>query len=249
MQVSEMIKGKYLVGHALKNDLSVLMLKHPRRMIRDTATYKPYMRPHGRKGGKFKPRALKDLVRQHFKQTIQTGEHDPAEDARCALFLYRLKLKEWEKDIKDSVLKGKTTPSAIGENINGNDTNDIDNDKDKTENENDDDEGNKNKSELKQKLKKRKESGNGMFAHEQIFQQQMTSGNGSISLGVSTSNSNSTSNSTSNSGSSNITSADSILNVEKNKKNASKKLKSVADVDAYMQMMKASVSGTSSKSK
>lgn len=39
-----MLKDKILVGHALKNDLDVLMLSHPRTMIRDTARYRPYMR-------------------------------------------------------------------------------------------------------------------------------------------------------------------------------------------------------------
>lgn len=43
-EVAELLKGKILVGHALKNDLDVLMLSHPRMMIRDTAKYKPYMR-------------------------------------------------------------------------------------------------------------------------------------------------------------------------------------------------------------
>ena len=43
-QVADIIKGKVLVGHALKNDLDVLMLKHGRHSIRDTASYRPYMR-------------------------------------------------------------------------------------------------------------------------------------------------------------------------------------------------------------
>lgn len=42
--VANILKEKVLVGHALKNDLDVLMLSHPRTMIRDTATYRPYMR-------------------------------------------------------------------------------------------------------------------------------------------------------------------------------------------------------------
>ena len=99
--MAKLLKGKILLGHALKNDLDVLMLSHPRSMIRDTATYRPYMRvrgeldctltsasfvnfpffvclqPHGRGGGKMKPRALRDLTKQHLSMTIQTGEHDP----------------------------------------------------------------------------------------------------------------------------------------------------------------------------
>jgi predicted secreted protein len=43
-RVAELLKGKVLVGHALKNDLDALMLKHPRSMIRDTAMYRPYQR-------------------------------------------------------------------------------------------------------------------------------------------------------------------------------------------------------------
>lgn len=42
--VANLLKDKILVGHALSNDLDVLMLSHPRRMIRDTASYRPYMR-------------------------------------------------------------------------------------------------------------------------------------------------------------------------------------------------------------
>jgi DNA polymerase III epsilon subunit-like protein len=42
--VTALLKDKILVGHALKNDLDVLMLGHPKKMIRDTATFKPYMR-------------------------------------------------------------------------------------------------------------------------------------------------------------------------------------------------------------
>lgn len=42
--VTALLKDKVLVGHALKNDLDVLMLSHPKKMTRDTATYKPYMR-------------------------------------------------------------------------------------------------------------------------------------------------------------------------------------------------------------
>lgn len=43
-KVADLIKDKVLVGHALQNDLDVLMLSHPRTMIRDTAKYRPYMR-------------------------------------------------------------------------------------------------------------------------------------------------------------------------------------------------------------
>ena len=44
-EVAALLKGKILVGHALKNDMAVLMLNHPRADIRDTACYRPYAMP------------------------------------------------------------------------------------------------------------------------------------------------------------------------------------------------------------
>lgn len=35
--VTELLQGRVLVGHGLKKDLSVLMLSHPRKNMRDTA--------------------------------------------------------------------------------------------------------------------------------------------------------------------------------------------------------------------
>jgi RNA exonuclease 4 len=100
-EVAKLLKGKVLVGHALKNDLAVLLLSHPRNMIRDTATYRPLMRFSN---GKFKPRKLRDLSKQHLGMVIQGGEHTPDEDARAAMLLYRQKRKEWEDNLR--VFKG-----------------------------------------------------------------------------------------------------------------------------------------------
>lgn len=106
-EVAQILKDKILVGHALKNDLSVLMLSHSKTMIRDTARFRPYMRPHGKKGGKFRPRALRDLAKQHFGMIIQAGEHDSCEDARVAMLLYKQKMEDWEKSLKDRSLRNK----------------------------------------------------------------------------------------------------------------------------------------------
>lgn len=38
-EVAEILRGRVLVGHALKNDLDVLLLKHPKSQIRDTSKY------------------------------------------------------------------------------------------------------------------------------------------------------------------------------------------------------------------
>ncbi|XP_076904720.1 uncharacterized protein LOC143560270 [Bidens hawaiensis] len=93
-EVAEMIKGKILVGHALRNDLKALLLSHPKTDIRDTAEYQPFL-----KDGRSK--ALKNLAAEVLGVKIQNGEHCPIEDARAAMMLYVMKRWEWEKSVKD----------------------------------------------------------------------------------------------------------------------------------------------------
>lgn len=91
-KVAEMIKGRILVGHALHNDLKVLFLSHPRKDIRDTAEYQPFLR-EGRK------RALRDLAAEILSVKIQQKEHCSIEDARAAMLIYKKYKKKWEKNI------------------------------------------------------------------------------------------------------------------------------------------------------
>ncbi|NXX43158.1 REXO4 exonuclease, partial [Tricholaema leucomelas] len=41
-EVANILNGRILVGHALRNDLKVLFLDHPQKKIRDTQRYKPF---------------------------------------------------------------------------------------------------------------------------------------------------------------------------------------------------------------
>ncbi|KAJ0985980.1 hypothetical protein J5N97_004336 [Dioscorea zingiberensis] len=93
-EVADMIKGRVLIGHALHNDLKVLLLSHPKREMRDTSAYQPLQR-EGRR------RALKDLADQVLGIKIQKREHCPIEDARAAMLIYKKYKKEWEKSIKE----------------------------------------------------------------------------------------------------------------------------------------------------
>ncbi|KAL2594452.1 hypothetical protein AAZX31_12G215700 [Glycine max] len=93
-KVAELINGRILVGHALSNDLKALLLSHPRKDIRDTSEYQPFLKSSSR-------RALRHLAAKHLGVNIQTGEHCPIEDARAAMLLYQRNKKEWEKSIKD----------------------------------------------------------------------------------------------------------------------------------------------------
>jgi len=109
LKVGEMLKDKILVGHALKNDLSALMLDHPKHDIRDTAKYRPFMRPSGRGGGKMRPRKLRDLVKQHLGLDIQVaGEaHCSIDDATATMKLYQFAKDEWDKDLASKKKGGK----------------------------------------------------------------------------------------------------------------------------------------------
>jgi len=113
-KVASLLKGRTLVGHALRNDLKVLMLSHPRNAIRDTAAYRPLMR-YVR--GKFRPRKLRDLAKEHLSLAIQGGEHTPDEDARAAMLLYRAKRTEWEANLKVFRGQGLATPKPLQQNF------------------------------------------------------------------------------------------------------------------------------------
>jgi RNA exonuclease 4 len=102
LAVGNILQNKILVGHALKNDLSVLMLSHPRKDIRDTARYKPFMRPSGTGGGKMRPRKLRDLVLEHLGRHIQVEgtSHCSIDDAVAAMNLFQIVRVKWEKELQ-----------------------------------------------------------------------------------------------------------------------------------------------------
>jgi len=84
--VSEKIKDKILIGHALKNDLHALGISHPWHQTRDTAKYKPFMKIRYDDGILW-PRKLKELAHERLHREVQTeGKcHSPYEDALTAL--------------------------------------------------------------------------------------------------------------------------------------------------------------------
>ncbi|XP_035906785.1 RNA exonuclease 4 [Anopheles stephensi] len=92
--VRQIIHGKILVGHALKNDLLVLNLRHPKYNIRDTSRF----RPIAKKAGAFGTPSLKSIAFALLGEDIQDGSHDSVEDARAAMKIYMLFEKEWEKN-------------------------------------------------------------------------------------------------------------------------------------------------------
>ncbi|KAL8167280.1 hypothetical protein V2J09_008779 [Rumex salicifolius] len=93
-KVADLIKGKVLVGHALRNDLKALLLSHPKKDIRDTSEYPPFLKESHRK-------ALRHLAAEFLGVQIQNGEHCPVEDARAAMVLYQRNRRDWERWVKD----------------------------------------------------------------------------------------------------------------------------------------------------
>uniref|UniRef100_A0A8C7BRI3 Exonuclease domain-containing protein n=1 Tax=Neovison vison TaxID=452646 RepID=A0A8C7BRI3_NEOVI len=95
-EVADLLKGRILVGHALRNDLKVLFLDHPKKKIRDTQKYKPFKSQV--KSGR---PSLKLLAEKLLGIRVQEAEHCSIQDAQTAMRLYILAKKEWERTAQD----------------------------------------------------------------------------------------------------------------------------------------------------
>jgi RNA exonuclease 4 len=82
--VAEIIKDRVLVGHAIKNDLDVLIIGHPKKDIRDTSRFSGF-----RKYSSGRAPSLKKLAKEVLGVEIQNGEHSSIEDARATMLLFR----------------------------------------------------------------------------------------------------------------------------------------------------------------
>lgn len=94
-EVSDILKDRILVGHAVHHDLKVLFLDHPRNYTRDTSEYKPFRKLLG--GG---TPSLKRLSEKLLNVRVQEGEHNSVQDAQAAMRLYTMHKKEWEKSLR-----------------------------------------------------------------------------------------------------------------------------------------------------
>ena len=83
-EVSRILDGRILVGHALWKDLKMLMIGHPKRDIRDTSRHPPFRQLNGGN-----PPSLKLLASEFLGVEIQGGAHSSVEDARACMLLYR----------------------------------------------------------------------------------------------------------------------------------------------------------------
>lgn len=93
-EVAVILKHKILIGHAIKHDLDVLYLSHPRKCLRDTSKFRPFR--HLFRGN---TPSLKKLTSEILGREIQAGEHSSIEDARAAMQLYVLYRNMWEAEL------------------------------------------------------------------------------------------------------------------------------------------------------
>ena len=124
-KMADILRGRVLIGHALRNDLKCLLLDHPKSMTRDTATYRPLTRPlranermHDKKNGIARgrgSRSLRELCAQHLGLEIQAGEHSSVDDARAALLLYRKCAVAWERELRTAGAGERRKKSASRE--------------------------------------------------------------------------------------------------------------------------------------
>jgi len=114
MRVSQILFGHILVGHGLENDLQALGINHPWWMIRDTACYEPFMNNNARYN-MLLPRKLKALVFERLGKHIQEAgkPHNPYEDARWAMNLYKSVRSDWEPCVQYMVQRSMIE-SSIG---------------------------------------------------------------------------------------------------------------------------------------
>ena len=105
-KVASILRGKILVGHALKNDLAVLRIHHPWQDIRDTAKYEPFMKTRFDDGVLW-PRKLRELCKERLGKDIQEcgKAHSPIEDATSAMDLYKSVRTKWEKTMQYKIKK------------------------------------------------------------------------------------------------------------------------------------------------
>ncbi|XP_053270130.1 RNA exonuclease 4 [Pleuronectes platessa] len=112
-EVAEILQGRIVVGHAIHNDLKILLLDHPKKKIRDTQKYKPF-----KKRVKTGRPSLKVLCREILNVKVQQGEHSSVQDAQATMRLYTMVRKHWEAEIKashqnkDSDKKSERKPRA-----------------------------------------------------------------------------------------------------------------------------------------
>ncbi|KAJ4301584.1 3'-5' exonuclease [Kalmusia sp. IMI 367209] len=104
-----LLDGRILVGHAVKNDLDALILRHDKRYIRDTSKYSKFRELAMIPG---RTPSLKILAEKLLGVEIQIGAHSSVEDARATMALFRLEKEGFDAEVREAY--GHIKPGATG---------------------------------------------------------------------------------------------------------------------------------------
>lgn len=99
-QVRDILSNKIVVGHSLHFDFKALEFSHPNEDIRDIGKSRFIINRYGNSRGQSV--SLKILALKILNRHIQLDQHDPIEDAKAALDIYKQYQKEIEEDEKDA---------------------------------------------------------------------------------------------------------------------------------------------------
>lgn len=88
----QLLDGKVLIGHSLKNDLRVLDIDHPIENIRDTQQHAAFRVFSGSRSP-----GLRHLAKDILGVAIQEGTHSSVIDAQAAMLLFRLNRRQFEE--------------------------------------------------------------------------------------------------------------------------------------------------------
>ncbi|PVI03589.1 hypothetical protein DM02DRAFT_239958 [Periconia macrospinosa] len=91
-----LLQGRILVGHAVKNDLDALLLKHDKRYIRDTSKFSKFRELAMIPG---RTPSLKILAEKLLGVEIQVGAHSSVEDARVTMALFKLEKEGFDTEV------------------------------------------------------------------------------------------------------------------------------------------------------
>lgn len=106
---AQMLRGRIVVGHSLWLDLQVLGVSHPASDTRDVGLYLPFrtaLKTPNQVIG------LQTLVWQLMRRKIQATHHNPVENARAALDLFRSHEADWQKTVSSGQWPCALPPSS-----------------------------------------------------------------------------------------------------------------------------------------
>jgi RNA exonuclease 4 len=107
-----LLAGRILIGHAVKNDLDVLILTHDKRYVRDTSKYSKFRELAQTPG---RTPSLKTLAEKLLGVEIQVGAHSSVEDARATMALFRLEKEGFDLEVRERY--GHTKFGATGAEV------------------------------------------------------------------------------------------------------------------------------------